>query len=183
MKSALLVIALAVALVSMAAFVSAFESNTINITAFVKQPIVTEGASVCDVDKEKPEKLTMRYVGGNTQIHLQDPGKVNITDNGLGTTSPVHIEANNGKDGDKARTWFLGTVILNDTFLIDAESDGATKLGSKTFVKIRSQDQLTLLQDIEFHTSCSQPLRIGDVFGGSKLESFIGNKGTEIPTP
>lgn len=72
----------------------------------------------------------------------------------------------------KAKVWFNGTVGLNDTFDIDAMNAGETLLKADTYVKIFALNG-TLLQDIKFHTSCSQPLNVGDQFGSLKLEKFI----------
>ena len=72
-----------------------------------------------------------------------------------------------------AKIWFEGTVDLSTPFLIDATNDGETKLKAETHVFIYTSDGQTLLQTIEFHTSCSQPLGAGDQFGSLLMVDFI----------
>ena len=69
-------------------------------------------------------------------------------------------------------------VNLNTTFPIDATAVAESKLKSKTFVHIFDQQNGTLLQTIEFHTSCSQPLVLGDQFGAIQLREYLGENGT-----
>jgi hypothetical protein len=109
---------------------------------------------VCD-GKGKLSTLTMLYTGDNVLDHTQASGKVNVSGD-PGFASPVHITAG---------AYFDGTVNLGATFIIDGS---ALKLGSNTNVLIKD---LTgkLLQEIDFHTSCSQPLELGDQFGAIQL--------------
>ncbi|MCH9039804.1 MAG: hypothetical protein IIC23_10480 [Chloroflexi bacterium] len=127
----------------------------------------------CDTSG-KPVILTMTYTGDqNPTSHTQDAGKVVIT--GLtGNATPVHIIATNKSDPNsrKAKIWFDGTVALGETFNIDAKALGRDRLSSKTFVLV--YDGTTLLQSINFHTSCSQPLSIGDQFGSAQLTVYAG---------
>jgi hypothetical protein len=67
--------------------------------------------------------------------------------------------------------WFDGTVALGETFVIDP----ATTFGTNTWVQISSTSG-TVLQTITFHTSCSQPLRPGDMYGSLRLEGCIGTE-------
>lgn len=60
-----------------------------------------------------------------------------------------------------------------EKFTIDALAEGEDKLKSSTHVFVFSADGLDLLQQIEFHTSCSQPLNFSDTFGSLKLVHFV----------
>jgi hypothetical protein len=73
----------------------------------------------------------------------------------------------------KARIWFEGTVLLNSTFDIDARNAGEEKLKANTWVFIYDRKGGTLLQKIQIHTSCSQPLNVGDQFASLLLVGFI----------
>jgi hypothetical protein len=84
--------------------------------------------------------------------------------------SPVHIVASNRADlTDKI--WFDGTVDLDGTFVIDATNAGANSLSADTYVSIFDASD-ELLQQIRFHSSCSQPLLEGDQFGSLVLVGF-----------
>ena len=136
---------------------------------------------LCDIGD--PAKLTMEYtglaqVGGSSQ----DPGKLQVISD-PGGASPVYIEATDkdpGKHGVEAneKFWFAGQVVLGGTFVIDSANGAVTKLKAKTFVYIYDNStDLNLLQFIEFHTSCSQPLFIGDGFGTLLLTGFMAENG------
>ena len=119
----------------------------------------------------------MLYTGDNVQNHQQDPRKVDVE--GDPEFEPeVHIIAADKKFEDlhKAKIYFEGDVNLGETFSIDATQAGRTKLRSNTYVHIFDLEG-GLLQTIKFHTSCSQPLPLGDEYGGIQLVGFIGEHG------
>ena len=139
-------------------------------------------------DFDKPQKLTMEYIGGDDSMNSQDSSKVEIIGN-PGTTSPVYIIAHNKDEPFKsdAKIWFSGAVDLNETFIIDS-LPFRDELESKTFVYIFDgadvpQPSETLLQTVEFHTSCSQPLLLGDIFGAIQLVGFTDKKGNGSSLP
>ncbi|RMH01730.1 MAG: hypothetical protein D6702_10645 [Planctomycetota bacterium] len=117
----------------------------------------------------KPASLTMTYTGEDCSAtsHSQDPGKVSCYGDPM-MAPRVHILA---WDNKKGTVWFDGDVDLGATFVIDSAYGGASKLGSETVVEILDL-QGSLLQEVHFHTSCSQPLFPGDSFGGVTLVSF-----------
>ena len=133
------------------------------------------------IDHGKPKLLTMKYTGDGDDAtsHSQDPKKVKV-EGDPDDASPVFIIASS-KDNpfdSKAKTWFSGFVDLNDPFGINAANAGASKLSGDTRVFVYDgdpNDQGTeLLQFVKFHTSCSQPLFIGDQFGSLLLEAYVG---------
>ena len=77
-------------------------------------------------------------------------------------------------DDSKAKVWFEGLVDINDTFDIDATNAGEDKLKPTTYALIYDSGGKggSLLQKVKFHTSCSQPLAVGDQFG---RPSYRGN--------
>ena len=129
------------------------------------------GDNICD--DGKPQLLTMLYNGGNTISNTQG-GKAKFIVNDLGSESPVRIIASD-KDktfDSKAKVWFDGLVASGDTFDIDAAEAGQSRLKSNTVVHILDLDD-NILQSVKFHTSCSQPLNVGDQFGGVQLVAFV----------
>jgi predicted ribosomally synthesized peptide with SipW-like signal peptide len=128
-------------------------------------------------NSKKPCKLTMKYTAKNSSAcnHHQDPSKVTCNTYIDPLPSNVYIittDKNNPAD-KKAKIWFEGNVSLNETFEIDATNAGKTKLGADTYVFIYTDHSLTtLVQEVKFHTSCSQPLYYGDQFGSLKLVGF-----------
>lgn len=126
----------------------------------------------------KPKLLTMVYTGDGDDAtsHTQDDGKVNVVGDPE-DADPVRILVVNKEklDDKKLEVWFDGTVGLGESFDIDAgPGDGKKKpkLGSKTFVLVLDGDD-NLLQHVEFHTSCSQPLNVGNQFGSVQLTGFV----------
>jgi hypothetical protein len=140
----------------------------------------------CFDDDAKPRALFVVYTGESCEAthHSQDSSKVEC-DGDPNFTSTVVIRASNKEDpnDNKAKVWFQGEVTLNDQFVIDAHNGGKTRLASSTFVHIFDL-QGNLLQFLEFHTSCSQPLNLGDQFGSIRLVDFVLEGSTiGLPSP
>jgi hypothetical protein len=121
----------------------------------------------------KAAVLTMRYMDNNNTSHTQDPSKVQV-DGDPGNATPVYIIASSKENlnDDKNRIWFEGEVDQLDTFDIDATNANRSKLDAATFVRILDGQNGNELQFLEFHTSCSQDLNVGDQFGSLLLEVF-----------
>jgi hypothetical protein len=140
---------------------------------------------VCDT-LGKPKKLTFRYTGdGNDATsHSQDAGKVVVTGDPNDTT-PVFIKVTNKSNPTdaSAKVWFSGTVALDGSFLVDATAAGDTRLGSNSWAYIYDATGTTLLQTVQFHTSCSQPINLGDQYGSLKLVGFVGEGGGSATLP
>ena len=115
--------------------------------------------------------LRLRYTGAGPSAtnHTQDPSKVACSGD-AGSASPVRIVITNDNDDEV----FLDTgtdasVTLGEVVDVVAQNGGQDVLGSVTKAKIYDKNG-GLLEDIYFHTSCSQPLNLGDRF--SSLEVF-----------
>ncbi len=128
----------------------------------------------------KLEGLTFSYLGGNCleTTNLQE-GKVICTDTVSGPpaglpnpTEPVQIVVSGtGKDAGKI---FLDTgpgVQFGDTVTARASVGGKRTFGSGSLAQIFDANGI-LLQDIEFHTSCSKPLNLGDRFGALEVAAL-----------
>jgi hypothetical protein len=130
-----------------------------------------QGTCCCALGK--PQVLTMKYTGEGpgASNHAQAAGKVVVVGDPK-FAGPVRILALDKEIGQlkKAHVWFDGTVALNGTFGIDATHAGKDQLTTNTFVYIYNGGEL--LQSVQFHTSCSQPLRIGDQFGSLLLVGY-----------
>jgi len=139
-----------------------------------------QDGNLCD-DGVKPQVLTMVYTGEGCDAsnNLQDPAKTSCEGDPLGA-DPVFILATNKSNpyDVKAKVWFVGPVSLNTEFDIDATNAGESRLKAETYVHIFGESQV-LLQTVKFHTSCSQPLHIGDQFGSLVLVGFIPEGETE----
>jgi len=138
----------------------------------------TNGRQFIDFKEQgKPQVLTLRYTadGGPSTSHSQKPSQANVT--GAPSTLPaVYIVASDKADaGDaSANIYFTGTVQDGATFAIDATAAGLNKLKAQTFVHVFETAGGTLLQTVEFHTSGSEPLAIGDDFGPVELAAYLG---------
>lgn len=121
----------------------------------------------------RPTYLAMTYTGTTctANCNAQADGKVIVTGDPAGA-SPVRIVARDS--GPTGTIWFDGTVALGQTFIIDPVNGGATTLGTNTYLEI--SDSSGILQTVLFHTSCSQPLRPGDMYGSLRLEGCIGTE-------
>jgi hypothetical protein len=126
---------------------------------------------LCD-GKAKPVVLTMLYTGDNCSAtsHSQDPSKVTC-ETYAPLTQTVYIVAT---DKGNKQTWFAGTVHLDSTFDISAGTK--PDLGAELFVRIFDAQGGNLLQLLRFHTSCSQPLEIGNHFGSLMIAAYVAKE-------
>ncbi len=124
----------------------------------------------CCTDGDKPERMAFMYTASDcsSTSHSQSSGSVSCEDFG-DLPNSVYIVA---WDKQKGYEWFAGQVNLGEVYIIDALKDPNNKpkkLGPTTTIDIYTSEDGDLLQTVEFHTSCSQPLVIDDQFGASKV--------------
>ena len=150
--------------------------------AYAAGTIPETPCALCD-SLGKPKELTLRYTGNSNSSHSQDPGKVVVTGTPPGG-SPVRIVVSSKSDptDDKARTYFDGIVPVGGSFTLSAMfgSLTGTKLKATTYVHVYPNSSTPLTSPahtVLFHTSCSQPLFIGDQFGSLVLTGFLGESG------
>ncbi|MHC5002866.1 MAG: DUF7467 domain-containing protein, partial [Planctomycetota bacterium] len=138
--------------------------------------------SCCDFGK--PRQLHMTFTGDDCMAtsHQQDPGKVECDDLGPipGLAWILATEKDDPSD-DGAKVWFEGLVAVGDVFVLDAANAGEDKLKSNTWIHVFDESGTELRQQIKFHTSCSQPLNVGDQFGSCLLTECVGED--EMPSP
>ena len=104
-------------------------------------------------------------------MHSQDAGSVTCSGDPKGA-STVRIVAT---DPSGMRKFFDGQVTKGGAFAINAANANRNRLGGETRVKIFDTSG-NLLQEVRFHTSCSQPLNLGDKYGSLLLVGFVPNK-------
>ncbi|MBI3118879.1 MAG: hypothetical protein HYZ00_09350, partial [Candidatus Hydrogenedentes bacterium] len=130
-------------------------------------------------DDGKPAALTMMYTGDGCEAshHSQEDGKV-VCSGDPNDAAQVQIVVTDRDDinDPKARIYFTGVVPLGGTFVIDAAAAGTTRLRTNTSVFVFDLSG-NLLQSVKFHTSCSQPLILGDQYGALQLVGFTAEKG------
>ena len=150
-----------------------------------KNCLVTIPSSSGDDCEGKVIRMTLEYTGDScdTMSNDQDPKKVNCKDYKELDGSEVRIVVGdmNGK-----KKFADGTAELGGKILVDAANAGRRHLKSTTHIKILKGKKL--VQRIKFHTSCSQPLNVGDQFGSVKVVALETTKGglavlTDPPVP
>lgn len=126
-----------------------------------------------DCSDGKPRILTMRYTGEGCDASQHNQGS-KVVCSGTPGAGPVMIRVTDKRDpnDNRAGVYFDGgPIAVGGTFNIDAANAGSSRLRSTTFVHIYQNG--VIVQSVEFHTSCSRPLAVGDQFGSLVLEVFI----------
>jgi hypothetical protein len=124
--------------------------------------------SGCEIGK--PTALELTYTGEDCSAsdNTQDPGKVTCSGDPNGA-EPIQVVIT--KDADKFTVAPADeTIGLNSTFEIRMKEDDK-EFPSEIMFDIR-QGGVTL-QSLRFHTSCSQPLFVGDQFGSVIVTGFF----------
>ncbi|MGA1796971.1 MAG: SdrD B-like domain-containing protein [bacterium] len=136
---------------------------------------------------DKIEALGLRYLGGScSDTSNYQGGKVQCTDTPIGPpygTEPVQIEVwGTGKDAGK-QFLYAGNVHIGDVVRAVASVGGKKELGADSVIQIKGRDidnNVVLLEEILFHTSCSQPLNLGDRLGAMEVFSIDPKGGFEV---
>ena len=121
------------------------------------------GCGFGDDKKNKPTNLTFRYTGGSCAASNNSQDK-KFECSGAATSDTVTITSEKGKT-----IITPSTVSLGEEFTIRGEKD---KLESGTELNVGGQF-------LDIHTSCSAPIRVGDVYGGLTLVAFNGQRATD----
>ena len=145
-------------------------------------PAPVAGAEACMFETpagphctSKPFALGLRYLGGACTISNAQGGSAECLVGGT-AGEPVRIRVTN----DKGSKVFLDTGVANvtpgDVVYASAANASENDFDSKSVVEIYSATN-NLLQAVEFHTSCSQPLNLGDRFGAVDIVSIDTKEG------
>ncbi len=120
----------------------------------------------------KVTSLSLRYAGGACEIDsTQDAGKAFCDVAGV-AGDPVSIRVSNG--GSEVYLE-VSNVNVGDVVVARASNAGQNDFGSNTVMEILSATD-DLVQRVEFHTSCSQPLNLGDRFGAVEVVGITTDK-------
>uniref|UniRef100_UPI003561BE26 DUF7467 domain-containing protein n=1 Tax=Stieleria sp. TaxID=2795976 RepID=UPI003561BE26 len=122
----------------------------------------------------KVVSLTFDYIPGTTVVTGQDSGKATATGM-IDDDGESYIVVG---DGDL----FEGTVVEGATFTVSGD------FGSNTVFEIYDsfaafQANASPLQTLEYHTSCSQTIQLGDVVGSVILVGYDGEDGSATLPP
>ena len=119
----------------------------------------------------KPAAIEWMYLGGDCAAsnYIQDPAGVYCAGD-PGATDPVRIVMTHNTQPN--RVYFDGIVTLGETF-VELGSAGHKNGKVPPNTRVQIFDLLgNLLQESDFHTSCSQPLEVGDQFGAVIITGF-----------
>lgn len=147
-----------------------------NWTAFVPYVCETYG---------KPTALSFDYEESTEISNLQD-GKATIV---AGTTlddddvSWVLVTDKSNPFDSKAKIFFSDVVAVGDEFTAYSADGGESTFKADTYVHFFDDNPFDnlgsneLLQSVKYHTSCSQPINVGDVIGDATLVGYVGELG------
>jgi hypothetical protein len=128
---------------------------------------VIEAEDICGA---KPRQLGYVYTGESCSASnfVQDPAGVTCSGDPA-FADPVRIRVS--KANGPQRVYFDGIVSLGGQFVADGSGTPSGKVPPNTRIQIFDMSGM-LLQETTFHTSCSQPLEVGDQFGASIITGF-----------
>jgi hypothetical protein len=128
---------------------------------------VIEDVTICG---EKPHQIEFVYTGEDCSASnfVQSPAGVFCSGDPQ-FASPVHIVVS--MLHQSRRVYFDGIVGLDQPFVIDGKGLPSGKVPPNSDVQIFDMNG-NLLQRTYFHTSCSQPLEVGDQFGAVIITGF-----------
>jgi len=129
----------------------------------------TQEATLCE---KRPTAISLRYTGGDCSqtSHNQDPGKVSCT-YFSSPVEPVRIVMSKS-DGSNVSLDTGGAVVqFGNIVTATAANAGRSEFDSESLVQVFDENNV-LLQEVVFHTSCSQPLVPGDQFGSVEVVGF-----------
>lgn len=150
-----------------------------------------EGMCVTEIDQTEPPhcigkvtSLTLRYEGGDCSGTMNSQGatKQGCSDFSAAGTYPVRVIVSDGAAAPPSTSVYtdVSPISIGDLVTIDASAAGHTKLKSVTGWWLKDFGDNTLRSDGFFHTSCSQPLNLGDQFGPLQVYSITSTGGGTV---
>jgi len=121
--------------------------------------------------------MGMLYNGGgcDQSFNIQDEGKFTCTDIGNGPPTVdgalSYIVVTDAKD--KGITYHSDVVEVGTIYYL---SDNGERFEADQLIKIYDESQTNLLQDVQYHSSCSQNLFLKDRFGASQLVEWFNEE-------
>ncbi len=129
----------------------------------------------------KIEVLRLRYTGGGCAAsdHTQDAGKVTCTGD-AGSASPVRIVVTDPSGSNLfLDTGAPASITLGDVVDAIGLNAGLNELKGETNVKVYDEGG-ALIEEVSFHTSCSQPVNLGDQFGSFEIYGMETTSGGTV---
>jgi len=139
--------------------------------------VVTPGGNQC-YKGNKIKSMILEYTGDGcgASSHSQKADKVKC-DGDPSAAEPVDISATDKK---LKKNWGSAFDIpIGGHILVDAANEGKNNLDAETKVIITNPVG-DVIQEVSFHTSCSQPLAVGDQFGSMLLTSLTTTEGGTV---
>ncbi|MCO6454696.1 MAG: DUF11 domain-containing protein [Pirellulaceae bacterium] len=157
--------------------VDAPPAAAILIDKFVK-PVVAHSGNVCSTTA-KPVDLTLQYVPGTSVLTLQESSKAYATGTPDATPDDSYLVVSDGG----AKIFFVGTVSAGSFFTATSANAGASEFSANSVIRVFDNQAAFLagaaaLQTMYYHTSCSQPIQIGDVVGSVVIAGVVGKSGS-----
>jgi len=122
----------------------------------------------------KPIQLTFQYTGQDCSASINLGKKDSCSDTGF-LNDPVGFElTGKGKKADKFIVDPITGINVGDLVTVTSSTPGK-RLSSSLNIGISDTDDD--LQNLSIHTSCSDPLNVGDQFGSMLLKGFIPEGG------
>ena len=135
----------------------------------------TSGAPICpedlsgDCDDGKIGGMTLRYTGNDCSASDNDQ----TGEDAFCSGDPSGLDEVRLVVGEKqGKVYFDGVVLVGQAITIEGSDIDEAKLRPNTRVTVYDLDD-NVVQEIGFHTSCSQPLEVGDVFGSLEVEALF----------
>ncbi len=139
----------------------------------------------CEVNGDV-EALKFQYLVNTTAETNQDPSKAEVVFQGAVDPDGVsYVIVTDKDDAAKAlagegKRFFAGPVGFDTFFTANQNLDD---FGSRTYIHFYDDADGPLLQSVEYHTSCSQPITLGDVIGNATLVQYDGVDGSAALPP
>jgi hypothetical protein len=136
----------------------------------------------------KIKTLQLRYSGGDCSqsLNTQGSGKSGCTDVGAATANPVRIILSDGASPPPASSVYLDETMVSGGDILTVDASGISNCSNNGQMKsvlgfwIKDANTDELIQDGFFHTSCSQPLNLGDQFGGLQVFGLETTQGGSV---
>ena len=134
----------------------------------------------------KPESLTFRYLASNTFNPLQlIPNKAQvIVNNGMDDDDDTaYVVVSSSSTAGSGTVFFRGSVKIGADFVASKANAGGVDFGSNTFIYFYDLQGGPLLQEVQYHTSCSAPIILGAQVLGATLVGYDGVTGGPVTLP
>jgi hypothetical protein len=150
-----------------------------------------EEMCVTEIDQSEPPhcvgkvtSLTLRYQGGGCggSMNGQSASKQGCVDVSPAGTYPVRVIVSDGAAAPPATDVYadVSPLAIGELVTIDASAAGHHELRNVTGYWIKDAGDNSLRSDGFFHTSCSQPVNLGDQFGPLQVYSITSTGGGTV---